>query len=76
MALAAFIGDLVKCDRPTPFKALFAAYDARCKAAGIAPKSKRALGIALAARFVKSKADGGEVHYGAQLRKRLMVVAA
>lgn len=33
-------------------------------------------GVALAARFAKCKVDGSEVHYGAQLRKGLMVVAA
>jgi hypothetical protein len=55
---------------------LFAAYEARCKAAGVAPKSKHAVGLALAARFAKSKASGGETHYGAQLRKGQTVVAA
>jgi hypothetical protein len=42
----------------------------------VAPKSKRAVGLALADRFAKTKADGGEVHYGAQLRKGLTVIAA
>ena len=42
-----------------PFKALYAAYEDRCSTA---PKSKRAVGIALAARFAKCKADGGEMH--------------
>ena len=42
----------------------------------VALKSKRAVGLALAARFAKCKADGGEVHFGAQLRKGLTVVAA
>lgn len=48
----------------------------RCQAAGVKPKSKHAVGLALAARFTKSKANGGEIHYGAQLRKGLAVVAA
>ena len=47
--LAAFVADLVKSDRPTSFKALFAAYEARCKAAGVEPKSKRALGLGCSA---------------------------
>lgn len=74
--LTAFIGDLVESRHPTAFKALFAVYEARCLAAGVKPKSKHAVGLALAARFAKSRPNGGEIHYGAQLRKGLTVVAA
>ena len=75
--LAAFVAALVKSERPTAFKVLFAAYVARCEAAGEAPKTIRALGVALtAAKFTKSNRNGGEVHYGVQMRKRLAVVAA
>ena len=73
--LAAFVADLVKSERPTAFKVLFSAYVSRCEAAGEAPKSKRALALALGGeQFVRSNLKGGEVHYGAQLRKRLAVV--
>jgi hypothetical protein len=44
--------------------------------ASAAVKTKRTVGLALADRFAKTKANGGEVHYGAQLRKGLTVVAA
>jgi hypothetical protein len=62
--------------RDNAFKALFAVYEARCEAAGVKPKSKRAVAAVLAARFAKCKANGGEIHYGAQLRKGLTIVAA
>ena len=69
--------DLVKSERPTAFKVLFSANVSRCEAAGEAPKSKRALGLALGGeQFVRSNLKGGEVHYGVQMRKRLAVVAA
>ena len=56
---------------------LYASYEARCKAAGVEPKSKRALALALGGeQFTKSNLNGGEVHYGVQMRKRLSVVAA
>ena len=75
--LAAFVADLVKSERPTAFKVLFSAYVSRCEAAGEVPKTIRALGLALtAAKFTKSNRNGGEVHYGVQMRKRLAVVAA
>ena len=72
----AFLAGLVPSGSPTAFKVLFAAYEARCVAAGAAPKTKRAVALVLADRFAKTKANGGEVHYGAQLRKGLAVVAA
>ena len=56
----------------TAFKALFAAYEARCLVAGAAPKTKRAVGIALDDRFDKTK--GGDVAYFA--RPCLATVAA
>ena len=75
--LAAFVAELVESRQPMPFAELQEAYADRCKAAGTAAKSARALGLALTeAGFAKSKADGGKIHYGARLRKGLAVVAA
>jgi hypothetical protein len=71
-ALAAFIGDLVKSDRPTSFKQLFEMYETACRAAGADPATRRAVGVALSKRFDKPK--GGDAAYYA--RPRLSAVAA
>ena len=69
--LAAFIGDLVRCDRPMPFKALYEMYEAACRAAGSEPESRRAVGLALSNKFDKVK--GGDAAYF--VRPRLAAVA-
>jgi hypothetical protein len=62
--LTAFIGDLVRCDRATPFKALYEMYEAACRTAGAEPESRRAVGLALSRRFDKVK--GGDAAYFAR----------
>ena len=69
--LAAFVSDLVKCDRPTPFKALYEMYEAACRASGSEPESRRAVGLTLSKRFDKVK--GGDAAY--YVRPRLTAVA-
>ena len=72
--LAAFVSDLVKCDRATPFKALYEVYEASCRAAGTEPESRRAVGLALSKRFDKVK--GGDAAYYVRPRLAAVVTAA
>lgn len=72
--LAAFVGDLVKCDRATPFKALYEMYEAGCRAGGTEPESRRAVGLALSKRFDKVK--GGDAAYFARPRLAAVATAA
>ena len=71
--LGASLGDLVKCDRPTPFKQLYEMYEAACRAAGAQPESRRAVGLALSKRFDKPK--GGDAAYYARPRPSAVVAA-
>lgn len=70
--LAAFVGGLVKSDRPAPFKQLHEMYEAACRAAGEEPLKPLAVGKALKAGFGRVK--GGNSAYFA--KPRLAVVAA
>ena len=72
--LAAFVSDLVKCDRATPFKALYEMYEAACRAAGSEPESRRAVGLAMSKRFDKVK--GGDAAYFARPRLAAVATAA
>ena len=72
--LAAFVSDLVRCDRATPFKALYEMYAAACRAAGSEPESRRAVGLALSKKFDRVK--GGDAAYFARPRLAAVATAA